>query len=115
MAGIITATGAAEWLRVSRLELLSSADAACWLRISITAFYAGPAKRLPVIRPAGPRSNAVKHLFERFSRFFVAEVAKTFGHSVQTAESLGYKMLNGVDRRVGRGLTVFYYVPKELA
>ena len=58
MAGIITATGAAEWQRVAKLELLSSVEAACWLRISAPAFYAGAAKRLPVIRPAGPRSNA---------------------------------------------------------
>ncbi len=46
--------------------------------------------------------NAVKHFSDRLSRFFVAEVAQIFGHSAQTAESLGdfrYKMPNGVAPR----------------
>ncbi len=40
-----------------------------------------------IIRP--PSSNVVTHFSERYSRFSVAEVAQTFGRSVQTAESLG--------------------------
>lgn len=56
MPGIITATGAAEWLRVSRLELLNTAEAACYLRISPASFYR--IKGLPVVRPAGPRGSA---------------------------------------------------------
>ncbi len=44
-------------------------------------------------------SKAVKLFSDRISRLSVAEVAQTFGHSVQTAESLGdfrYEILSGV-------------------
>lgn len=57
-APVISEEKAQEWHRVSRLDQLSSVEAAVFLRISLTAFYTGPAKRIPSIHPAGPRSNA---------------------------------------------------------
>lgn len=55
-AKIITASAAAEWLRVSRLTLLTTAEAAIYLRMCPTTFYG--IKGLPVVRPAGPRGSS---------------------------------------------------------
>ncbi len=54
---------------------------------------------LDLLPLAAPSATANKLFLEEYFQFFVAEVAQTFGHSLQTAESLGdfrYKMLNSV-------------------
>ncbi len=51
----------------------------------------------------GKSDNTVKHFFVRFSQLFVAEVAQTFGYSMQNADSLWRLPLRNAKRRWASG------------